>query len=154
MNARYTARSIAQALLFGLLLSLVGSLAVADTSRDFGDYVIRCKVMPSMDLDPAIAERLSVPRDPNTGILNIAVMEKTGDDAMGRAAQSDISAHWRDLDGMMGTIAFREIRDRDSIFYIGQFDLPGSVMITFDVLVQVDDSRPPYSLSFNKAISE
>ena len=55
---------------------------------------------------------------------------------------------------MMGTIAFREIRDRDSIFYIGQFDLPGSVMITFDVLVQVDDSRPPYSLSFNKAISE
>lgn len=128
----------------------VACLAIAETTRDFGAHVVHCKAMPSVALDSDLASQINIVRDKNRGVLNIAIMEKTTDDPMGKPVRGKVTAHWSDHNGKMGTIPMREIQLQNAIYYIGEFDLVGNAMMTFDILVSVDENRPPYSFRLKK----
>ncbi|MEM7293492.1 MAG: DUF4426 domain-containing protein [Pseudomonadota bacterium] len=139
--------------LLGLLMLFCAS-AQADSSRDFGAHVIHCKAVPSRSLDGEVAAALGITPLDDSGVLTIAIMEKTEGDDMGRSSQGKVTAHWSDLTGMMGTIPIREVTKEKAIYYVGEFELPSSSMMTFDLLISVDESRPPYRLKFKKKFEE
>ena len=138
-----------------VLISLylcMASLAIAgtDATRDFGAHVILCKAMPSNELDSYVALQFNIIRAKNRGVLNIAVMEKSEDGAIGRSVLGKITALWSDLNGRMGSIPMREFQRQNAIYYIGEFDFVGGATMTFNILVSVDENRPPYSFSVKK----
>ncbi len=130
----------------------VTSLAIAgtDTTRDFGAHVVHCKAMPSNELDSDVASQFNITRAKDRGVLNIAVMEKTTDGTMGQPVRGKITAHWSDLNGRMGSIPMREFQRQNAIYYIGEFDLVSGAMMTFDILISIDENRPPYSFTVKK----
>ena len=129
------------------------SVVLADSIRDFGKHVIHSNVMSTSSLDTRVTQQLGIVPSDGRGVLNIAIMRKTSEDSMGKPTSGKVTAHWSDANGMMGTIPIREIRDQDAIYYIGEFDIPRSAAITFDILISVDENRPPYRYSINKAFS-
>ncbi len=126
------------------------TFADSDISRDFGVHVIHCRAMPSNALDSNIASQFEIGRAKDRGVLNIAVMEKSGDGAMDRSIHSKVTAHWSDLNGRMGSIAMREFQQQNAIYYIGEFGFIGGATMTFNILVSVDENRAPYSFSIEK----
>ena len=143
----------ARALLAACLLvwGILPGLSQADTTRDFGKHIIHCKAVSTAALDSEVAQALGVSPDATRGVLTIAIMEKTAGDDMGQPSKGKVTAHWSDLIGMMGTIPIREVVKEKAIYYVGEFELPSSSTMTFDVLISVDESRPPYRLEFKKS---
>lgn len=140
------------------LLLCINNLVVANTTRDFGLYVVHCNVIPASALDSDVATQFNIARSAQRGVLTLAIMEKARTDAdgntldhsLGRSVQGQITAHWSGLNGKMGAIPVREVREQSAIYYIGEFDLPSTAIMTFDILVSVDANRPPYRFSFNR----
>jgi len=135
-----------------ILQLCMANLAIADsdTTRDFGIHVIHCRAMPSNELDSDVASQFEISRAKDRGVLNIAVMEKSGEGAMDRSIRGNVTAHWSDLNGRMGSIAMREFEQQNAIYYIGEFDFVGGATMTFNILISVDENRPPYSFSVKK----
>lgn len=132
----------------------VSGVAGADSIRDFGRHVVHCRFVNTIELDEESATQLSIARTDGRGALIIAVMEKPDDGSMEHPVSGSVTAHWSDVNGMMGTIQVREIRDRAAIYYIGEFDIPRTSTMTFDILVGVEENKPPYKLSFSKHFSK
>ncbi|MEM7206315.1 MAG: DUF4426 domain-containing protein [Pseudomonadota bacterium] len=137
-----------------VLSALLSTPALANSTRDFGDHVVHCKALSSTALDATVAERLQITPDESLGLINVAIMRKTDSDAMGESVSGRVTAHWSDLSGMMGAIPMREVRDKNMIFYVGEVDFTAGGMYTFDILISIDDSRPPYQVTFNKQFSD
>lgn len=150
MNTRKLLLLLASSL--SLMLS-VATTAAADSIRDFGRHIVHCKFVASDELEADVATQLQINPTPGRGALIIAIMEKPDDGSMEHPIRGEVAAHWSDLKGMMGTIHVREIRDQAAIYYVGEFDIPKTRMMTFDILVGVEENKPPYSLNFSKSFS-
>ena len=147
---KYLTRAIAVLALSGIF----AGTALADSIRDFGKHIVHCRFVVTSELEEAVASQLKLTRADDRGALIVAVMEKPADGSMEHPIRGSVTAHWSDLSGMMGTITLHEVRDDAAIYYIGEFEIPKTRTISFDILIGVDENKPPYSLSFNRHFSQ
>jgi hypothetical protein len=120
-----------------LLLLLCSTISWADSSTQHGAFTIHYNALQTDVLDPAVAKSYGITRSTRRGLLNIAVRKNQATNALGEAAAATVSANWTNLNGQMGRIPIREIRERNAIYYIGEFAIRNTQTLTFNVRVSV-----------------
>lgn len=137
MNA---SRNLITALLFALLPIGAGT-ALAENSKDFGEYVVHYNALGTDFLSPDVAKHYGVTRSKNRGMLNVTVLKKS----MGLAGQpvkASVSARATNLNGQTKSLQIREIDEQSAIYYIAEFPVVNQETLDFTVEVTPAGDTP------------
>lgn len=145
------ARMNSVALILAALIIISTQSAFAESSIRHGDFTIHYNALQTDILDPTIANSYGIKRSTKRGLLNIAIRKDQNNDSFGEAAAGNVSANWSNLTGQMGKITLREIREKNAIYYIGEFAVRNAEMLTFNITVNIPGSKlARKSISFRK----
>ena len=122
-----------------LLLPVFSMSAMAE-SRDFGDYTVYYQAVNSTFINAEIAKQYGIVRGDRRAFLNISISKRDDSGSM-HAVTANVCGGKRNLLGQVGNIAFREIREENAIYYIGEFDFSNAEIIRFAITVQPEGSN-------------
>jgi hypothetical protein len=128
-------------------LLLLPALLRAESS-DFGDYTVHYQAVNSTFLTAKIASQYGIERNQRTAFLNIAVLHNN-DDGSTTPVTAVLKGGKRNLLQQGSDIAFREIREGDAIYYIGEFDISDAEILRFAVEVQPEGKGPVHTLQWS-----
>ena len=111
------------------------SLPAAAASESFDDYTVYYQAVNSTFLNAEIAELYGIVRSDRRAFLNISIMKRESDGSM-QAVPAAVTGGKRNLLGQTGDIEFREIREENAVYYIGEFEYSNAEMVRFAVTVQ------------------
>ena len=138
---------------FSLLLLLLGA-NTANAQQQFetksGDYTVFHSLFPSSFLQPNIASSYNIVRSKDRLVLNLSVLRGSGADS--RPQSAIVSGTRSDLIHSQA-IEFREIREKNAIYYIAEIRATSEEVLYFDLQVQPDPNKAPISVKFNKQVS-
>ena len=131
-----------------LLMAAATALpAVAQQSREFGDYEVHYSTLNTNMLSPEIASAYGIQRAGTQAMLNITVLNKENSEPV----EAEISASATNLTGQQRTIELRQIDDQGAIYFIGQFRIHNEESLNFNVEVQPEGhDGEPFQLQFRQ----
>lgn len=133
-------------LLFGLALSLLPLLAVAQSSTTRDPYTIHYSALPSTLISPEVARNSGLTRSASRGLLNIAVIKK--DEAREHAVTAVIEASATNAAGQRQSLRMREVREGEAIYYLGEPRISEGERLDFEVRVTPEGAGEPVLLRF------
>ena len=131
-----------------ILLSLAFSLTAQADQHDYkqhGEHKIFYSAFNSTFIDPDIAVANQIVRGKDKGLVNIAVVFKSG---TGKPAV--ISGNVYNIFQMSQKLEFFEVREQDAVYYLAPFEFENEDFLTFKISVQGDPDKPAYQLKFQK----
>ncbi len=137
--------------LFSLLLAFLFSSPVVAEQHTMGDYTVHYNLLNSSFIEPKIATQYGIKRSKNLGLLNISVIKKS-DKAEGTAVISNIFGHGASLAGQVKSLAFKEIKEADAIYYIATFPINNGERLSFDLKVQPEKVGKLIPIKFKKQV--
>lgn len=120
-------------ILIALLLLLPEVLRAE--SAIFGDYTVYYQAVNSTFINSDIAEQYDIVRSDRRAFLNISISKNASGGGM-TAVTASVSGGKRNLLGQVSDIDFREIREENAIYYIGEFDYSNAEIVRFTIIVQ------------------
>lgn len=141
-----------KSVLIGLmLLGLLPSLsAQSDQAREFDGYIVHYNAVTTDFLRPEVAQAHGIVRSRNRVLLNVSIQAKTVGAAAGRALRATVSARATNLNGQLKTIAMREVRDGDAIYYLGEIPVADKEVLDFTAKVTPEGETRAYTIEFRK----
>lgn len=127
-------------------LAIVPGLAMAD-EETFGDYTVYYQAVNSTFLNAKVAEQYGIVRSARRAFLNISVI-KQEDDGSSTAVPAQVSGGRKNLLQQTRDIDFREIREENAIYYIGEFDFSNAEIVRFSVMVQPEGSNETHEINW------
>jgi hypothetical protein len=134
--------------LFLALLSM-GTSAFAESSKEFGDYVIHYNAFRSDTLAPEVAKTYNLQRRNNRLIVNIAVLKKVMN-TTGKPTAAEISGHASNLTGQLKKLEFREIKEGNAIYYLAESQFSDGEFLKFELKIKPEGEETPARLKFDK----
>ncbi|WP_374604925.1 DUF4426 domain-containing protein [Arenimonas sp.] len=125
---------IAAALLFAL------SLPAGAGSMRVGELRVYFNALPSTELTPEVARQYGITRSANRALLNVSV--RRGEPGADVAVPARVRAVATNLAGQRNTIAMREVRDGEALYYLGQAQVSGQDTLTFELEVTIQGQAP------------
>jgi hypothetical protein len=122
-------------IIISLLLCLAFLLphsAVAENSKDFGQYVVLFNALATDLLPPKVAREYRITRSRNRGMVNITVLKKVLG-TPGQPVHARVEARAENLVGRARDIQLREVREGNAIYYIGEFRVANEETLKFTV---------------------
>lgn len=135
-------------ILVALFLLLVPARGRAEQFEKFGDIVVHYNALSSDQLPPETAKAYGFARSSRKGLLNIAVQKDATPQPQPLSATVKASA--TNLLGQRVDVAVKEIKDGDSIYYLGEFPVAGTDTLHFAVEVTPAGASAPLKLKFSK----
>jgi len=134
---------------FGIpaVLALLSGPALADSSRDFGNYEVHFNALTTDMLSPAVARQYGIARSGNRGMINVVVLKKTLG-TPGQPVKADLQAMGTNLTGQIKDISLREIDEGNAIYYLGEFSVIHQETVDFDIRVRPAGSNDTYHVRF------
>lgn len=134
-----------------LILSLLAASSVPAATERVDGYTFHYTVVNSTFISPSMAERYGITRSQRQAFLNISVQRNL---TRGRteAIAATLSGTKRNLMQQEQEISFMEIREGDSIYYIGQFEFSNAEPVTFELSIQPEGSDITYPLTWNTRV--
>jgi len=132
-------------LILTLLLLTAPVIAMAE-SATFGDYTIYYQAVNSTFLNADIAEQYGIVRSDRRAFLNVSVSKKDGNTMT--PVPAVVSGGKRNLLMQVGKIEFREIREENAIYYIGEFEYSNAETVRFSLEVQPEGNGPVREISW------
>lgn len=132
-----------------MLLTTSSSLVLAESSKDFGNFVIHYNAFRSDTLEPEIAKAYNLTRRNNRAILNIAVLKKVMN-TTGTPTKATISGHASNLTGQLKTLEFREITEGSAIYYLAETQFSHGEFLKFNLKISIDGEEHAARLKFDK----
>ena len=129
-----------------------GSSAYAESSKEFGDYVIHYNAFRSDTLSPEIAKNYNLTRRNNRLILNIAILKKVLN-TTGTPTAAKVTGHISNLTGQLRGIEFRQIVEGTAIYYLAEAKFTEGEFLKFDIKVTPEGETQPARLKFDKKFS-
>jgi hypothetical protein len=133
--------------LFTSVLLLLPALLLAESS-DFGKYTVHYQAVNSTFLTPKIAAQYGIERNERRAFLNIAVLHNN-DDGSTTPVTAVLAGGKQNLLQQGSDIDFREIREGEAIYYIGEFDFSNAEILRFEVKVQPEGTGPSHTLQWS-----
>lgn len=133
-----------------LLFALCGGSALA-ASETFGDYTVHYSTVHSTFVDPDIAARYDIVRGRRNAFLNVAVL-RNNEDGSTTPVSAGITGGKRNLLTQQAAIDFKEVREGDAIYYIGQFEFSHGQLLRFTVEVQPEMEGPAYKVKWETTL--
>ncbi len=137
-----------RSLLGGLLLILLGSPAIAEQMKSFGDYDVYYSAFNSTFIEPKAASQYKLVRANDLAIINITVRKRLTD-KKSRGQKAIIKGHSFDLIHRK-ELQFQEIKEGDAIYYLSEVPFRNKDELTFTIKIQPDPNKPAYTLEFKQ----
>jgi Domain of unknown function (DUF4426) len=126
-----------------------GTIAVAENSQQFGDYVIHYNAFRSDTLSPDIAKQYDLTRRNNRVLINIAVLKKVLD-TTGKPVAATVTGHASNLTGQLKELTFREIKEDTAIYYLADTQVSDGEYLKFELKITPEGETEPARLEFQK----
>lgn len=123
--------------------------AVAENSKDFGDYVVHYNALATDMLPPSVARDYRITRSQNRGMLNITILKKVLG-SPGQPVHARVEASARNLAGQGRRVNMREIREGNAIYYIGEFGVANEETLNFKVRARPQGQRDFLEVEFSQ----
>ena len=137
--------------LFPLAILLLFSCQLAANEHKVGEYTVHYNLLNSSFIQPKIATQYGIRRSKNIAMLNISVIKKS-DNGAGAAVISNIFGHGASLAGQVKSLAFKEIKEADAIYYIATFPISDRERLSFDLQIQPEKVGKLIPLKFKKQV--
>jgi len=129
-----------------LVVSFYPASAGAEQAMRVGDYVIHYNTLNTDMLNPDVAREYGIQRSRSRAMLNVSVLRQSDN----RAVAAEVTASSGMLTGHKQTLAVREIREGDAIYYISDFPVAHRDTLNFTIRVKPEDSRQTHTIEFQK----
>jgi len=116
-------------------------------SENFGDYSIYYQAVNSTFINADIARQYGIVRSDRRAFLNISVLKNQADGSS-TAVTAQVNGGKRNLLGQTGNIEFREIREGQAIYYIGEFDYSNAEIVRFRLDVTPEGSDKSHEIAW------
>lgn len=140
---RHAIRAIAAAALMA-----VASTAWAEQARDFGAYRIHYSAVPTTTLSAGIAAQYGIERSARRAMINITVMDTTGEEP--RSVGADVEATAVNLSDQFRRIDMRRIVEGEAVYHIGVFHITDGETLELTVKARPPERDDPHVLTFRK----
>jgi uncharacterized protein DUF4426 len=134
-------------LIFALALASLNSYA--ESSKEFGDYVIHYNAFRSDTISPEVAKQYGLARANNRVLINIAVLKKVMD-TTGKPTASKITGHASNLTGQLKQLKFKEITEGNAIYYLAETKISDGEFLKFDIKIIPEGETRAARLNFDK----
>jgi hypothetical protein len=142
------ARAATRAALLGVLM--LAAPSQAQNSERFGNFEVHHSVVNTTFLAPGIAERYGIVRGKDRAILNLAVREHRKD---GSTVARPAKLEGRTWDLFQNQFfEFREVREGEAIYYIGEFKFSDGELRFFDLTLLPEGASRSYQLRFQHKV--
>ena len=131
------------------IMTMTASSVMAESSKDFGNYVIHYNAFRSDTLEPEVAKAYNLTRRNNRAILNIAVLKKVMN-TTGTPTAATITGHASNLTGQLKKLEFREIKEGTAIYYLAETQFSDGEFLKFKLKVSIDGEEHAARLKFDK----
>lgn len=125
----------------------IASAAAHAQQQDIGDYTVHYIAVNSTFLTPAIAQQYDIVRSERRAFVNISVL-RNNDDGSTTPVTAVLNGSMNNLLQQSSPLAFKEIREGDAIYYLGQFDFSNAELLRFSVEVQPEGTGPAYTIEW------
>lgn len=132
-----------------LILTTASSPTLAESSKEFGDYVIHYNAFRSDILEPEVAKSYNLMRRNNRAILNIAILKKVLN-TTGTPTSARVTGHASNLTGQLKKLDFREIKEGTAIYYLAETKFSDGEFLKFNLKIEIDGEDQPARLKFDK----
>ena len=136
-------------LLFISALSLASLNSYAESSQEFGDYVIHYNAFRSDTISPEVAKQYGLTRANNRVLINIAVLKKVMN-TTGKPTSSKVTGHASNLTGQLKNLEFKEITEGNAIYYLANTTISDGEFLKFDIKITPDGETRAARLRFDK----
>lgn len=136
-------------LLTALCIAFLSISAHAESSKEFGDYVVHYNAFRSDTLSPEIARSYELTRRNNRLILNIAILKKVMN-TTGQPTPAEVTGHASNLTGQLKKLEFREIREGNAIYYLAESKFTDGEFLKFELKITPEGATQPARLKFDK----
>lgn len=131
------------------ILITASSTVMAESSKDFGNYVIHYNAFRSDTLEPEIAKAYDLVRRNNRAILNIAILKKVMN-TTGTPTMAKVTGHASNLTGQMKKLEFREIKEGTAIYYLAETKFSDGEFLKFNLKIEIEGEDHAARLKFDK----
>ena len=141
------------AFLYAILCSfcLLSLPSQAEQFETVGDYDIHYNALNTMMIPAEVASNYKIVRSKNRGMLNIAIRKKGADEkAPDTAAPATVSVQVTNLNGQLKPVSMQEIREKESIYYIGVFPISNGEIFDFTLTVDPESQDKPHQIKFRQ----
>lgn len=130
----------------GLLFHLP---VLAEHSTQAGQYTIHHNAFTADTLNPDVARAYGFQRSKYRGLLNVSVIkEQAGTTGTSTPAAVDVDIV--NLTGQKSRIPMREIKDKDAVYYMGEFPVYNRQTINFDIQVKPQGDTESHSVKMSQ----
>lgn len=129
-------------------LTLLSSLASAQSSITRGAYTIHYSALPSTLITPEVARNSGLTRSASRGLLNIAVIKK--EDEREFAVTAVIEAAATNPSGQRQSLRLREVREGEAIYYLGEPRISDGERLDFELRITPVGAPEPIALRFTQ----
>ncbi len=123
---------------------------LAETFKDFGDYVVHFNAISTDQLAPEIARTYDIVRSKNKAMLNIAIIRKL-EGTLGESVPGRVRARATNLTGQLKSVELRKIVEGEAIYYIAEMPVANGETLIFDVDVSPENEATRFSFRFKQS---
>ena len=131
----------------GLAWLLVSGPAGAEQFERIGDYQIHYSAVNTRFLAPEVAAAYDIPRSKVMALLSVSVLEEQPDGST-EAVPAVVNGRIGSLTGHSQPLAFRTIREDDSIYQLASFRIQPDEPMRFTLDVRYDRNAEPARIAF------
>jgi len=116
----------------------------------FGDYEIHYMGLNSSFLTPEVAEAYDIPRSRSLGYLSISIMKKNSDGDMLESLTGKVAGSMQNMIGQKKELEFKEIKERDAVYYISTFRFDEEEVYKFRIRVTPEGEPRTFDVKFDQ----
>lgn len=131
-----------------LAVLVLGTAALADNMKQFGDTTIYYSAFNASFIDPQVASAYDITRGPDRGLVNVAAIR--GESGAGQAVE--VSGTVSNLMGQQQTLEFFEVREEDAVYYLAPFRFSHRDPLTFRLEIRTPEAQEPHPIRFQRTL--
>lgn len=135
--------------LFIFALALTSLNSHAESSKEFGDYMVHYNAFRSDTISPEVAKQYNLARANNRILINIAVLKKVMN-TTGKPTAAKVTGHASNLTGQLKKLEFREIREGSAIYYLAETKISDGEFLKFDLKILPEGEKRAARIRFDK----
>lgn len=137
------------AVFVSLLLYIPFALAQNEYEISFGNYIVNYNTFPSTVLEPDIAKAVGIKRSDSRGAMTISVRHKTEGIEI-KPAKAAITATATNLIGQIRKLEFKEVKEGNAFYYIGDFSIARNEALTFTITLLPEGEAQRHEFKFTR----
>ena len=121
----------------------------AENSSKFGDFTIHHSAFSSDTLNADVARAYGIQRSKRRGLLNVSVIKEAAG-TTGKSVPAQVEVDIVNIAGQRSAIPMRELKDKDAIYYLGEFPVHDQQTIEFEIEARPQGAGETYKMDMSQ----